>query len=160
MATTPEAVIRFEEVSFEFGHNKPILDAVNFSVRRGSKITLMGQNGAGKSTIFGLITGAHHPESGQINIPSGLSIATSRQVIPRPELTLTVREFFEKCFKHKVYDIDPRIDEVLEVVNLSAPHAPRSSKSEAIADERQSLGDKRWDRSLVVSKHDYFWHRP
>ena len=33
-------------------------------------------------------------------------------------MELTVRDFFEKCFAHKVYDIDPRIDEVLEVVNL------------------------------------------
>src|SRR4029078_4818239 len=28
------------------------------------------------------------------------------------------REFFQKCFKEKVYDIDPKIDEILEVVNL------------------------------------------
>ena len=57
-------VIRFEDVSFEFGHNKPILDEVSFSVRRGTKITLMGQNGAGKSTIFGLILGAGIPWRG------------------------------------------------------------------------------------------------
>ena len=42
-------------------------------------------------------------------------------MIPRAELTLTVREFFEKMFDKKVYDIDPRIDEVLEIVNLKAP---------------------------------------
>ncbi|MBP6945694.1 MAG: ABC-F family ATP-binding cassette domain-containing protein, partial [Candidatus Pacebacteria bacterium] len=35
---------------------------------------------------------------------------------------LTVREFFQKVFPHKVYDIDPRIDAVLEVVNLVAPY--------------------------------------
>ncbi|HRH30752.1 MAG TPA: ATP-binding cassette domain-containing protein, partial [Candidatus Paceibacterota bacterium] len=45
-------------------------------------------------------------------------IALSRQVIPREELELTVRDFFLKCFKEKIYDIDPRIDEVLEIVNL------------------------------------------
>ena len=52
-----DTVVRFDDVSFEFGHNKPILDQVSFTVRRGTKITLMGQNGAGKSTIFGLIKG-------------------------------------------------------------------------------------------------------
>jgi ATPase subunit of ABC transporter with duplicated ATPase domains len=52
----------------------------------------------------------------------GLTIATAKQVIPRDQMDLTVREFFEKCFDKKVYDIDPRIDEVLEVVNLHAPH--------------------------------------
>ncbi len=113
-----ETIIRFENVSFEYGVNKPILTEVDFSIRRGAKITLMGQNGAGKSTLFGLITGATKPEDGDIYIDKKNTIALSRQVIPRSELTLTVREFFEKCFAKKVYDIDPRIDEVLEIVHL------------------------------------------
>ncbi len=113
-----ETIVRFDRVSFEWGVNKPILDEVSFSIRRGAKLTLMGQNGAGKSTIFGLIMGTNTPESGIINKVNGLTVASARQVIPRDELGLTVREFFEKCFSKKVYDIDPRIDDVLEVVNL------------------------------------------
>ena len=113
-----EVIVRFENVSFEYGHNKPILNEVSFPVRRGAKLTLMGQNGAGKSTIFGLITGALQSTDGDIHIGRGVSVAISKQVIPRDQLDLTVREFFEKCFPKKVYDIDPRIDTVLEVVNL------------------------------------------
>ncbi|MEK7542617.1 MAG: ATP-binding cassette domain-containing protein [Patescibacteria group bacterium] len=117
-----EVILRFDEVSFEYGPNKPILDGVDFSVRRGSKITLMGQNGAGKSTIFQLITGTLLPESGAVHAAPGLTIATARQVIPLHQMHLTIREFFEKCFEEKIYDIDPRIDKVLKVVNLSANH--------------------------------------
>lgn len=117
-----DTLLSFDEVSFEYGHNKPILKEVSFSVRRGMKVTLMGQNGAGKSTIFSLITGASKPESGDINISNGVSIALSRQVIARDQLDLTMREFFEKCFKDKIYDIDVKIDEVLEIVNFHAPH--------------------------------------
>jgi len=117
-----EALVRFEDVSFEYGHTKPILDEANFAVRRGMKLAIMGQNGAGKSTILSLITGEHIPESGSIHTMARLSIATAKQVIPRDQLDLTVREFFEKCFVDKIYDIDPRIDEVLEIVHLSAPH--------------------------------------
>lgn len=117
-----ETLVRFEKVSFEYGVNKPILDNVDFSIRRGSKITFMGQNGAGKSTIFQLITGGLAPESGTINIVKGTTVAISRQVIPRADLTLTIKAFFEKSFKEKVYDIDPKIDDVLEVVNLHMPH--------------------------------------
>jgi ATPase subunit of ABC transporter with duplicated ATPase domains len=117
-----DIILRFDETSFEFGHNKPILDEVSFSLRRGMKVTLMGQNGAGKSTIFGLITGTHTSESGDIHIGQGVTIATAKQVIPRDQLDLTVREFFEKCFVKKVYDIEPRIDSILEIVHLSAPH--------------------------------------
>jgi ATPase subunit of ABC transporter with duplicated ATPase domains len=117
-----EVIIRFEKVSFDFGIKKPILDAVDFTVRRGMKSTFMGQNGAGKSTIFGLMLGEHEPTSGVIHIAHGLSVAIGRQVIPREELLLTVRQFFEKVFPAKVYDIDPRIDRVLDVVNLRADH--------------------------------------
>ncbi|MEK9154367.1 MAG: ABC-F family ATP-binding cassette domain-containing protein [Patescibacteria group bacterium] len=113
-----ETIVRFEDASFEYGPAKPILEKIDFNIRRGSKITIMGQNGAGKSTIFGLITGAHSLEEGKIHMPHGLTIATSRQVIPRAEMNLTVREFFQKCFDKKTYDIDPRIDEALEAVNL------------------------------------------
>ena len=52
-----EVVLRFNKVSFEYGHNKPVLNETDFSVREGMKVTLMGQNGAGKSTIFQLTTG-------------------------------------------------------------------------------------------------------
>ncbi|MBP6879541.1 MAG: ABC-F family ATP-binding cassette domain-containing protein [Candidatus Pacebacteria bacterium] len=113
-----ETILRFEKVSFEYNPNKPILDDVTFSLRSESKITIMGQNGAGKSTIFGLITKTLDPDEGNINIVKGVSIAIARQVIPREDMDLTVREFFQKCFPKKVYDIDPRIDEVLEIVNL------------------------------------------
>ena len=116
-----EVLLRFEKVSFDFGPKKPILDEVDFSVRRGTKITFMGQNGAGKSTIFGLIMGANASEAGKIIISHGLTIGAARQVIPRAEMKLSVREFFEKVFPQKVYDIDPKIDAVLEAVNLSAP---------------------------------------
>ena len=118
-----DVIVRFDNVSFEWGINKPILDGVSFTIRRGMKLTLMGQNGAGKSTIFGLIAGLHTPESGIINIVKGVSIATSRQVIPPNEMNLTVREFFISFAKAtagqgKIYNIDKLIDDVLEVVNL------------------------------------------
>ncbi len=116
-----EVILRFNKVSFEFGHKKPILNEADFSVRRGAKITLMGQNGAGKSTIFSLITGALRPESGSISTAIGTTIATARQVIPREEMRLTVLEFFERAFPKKIYDIEPRIEKILGVVNLKAP---------------------------------------
>ncbi|MEI7719896.1 MAG: ABC-F family ATP-binding cassette domain-containing protein [bacterium] len=116
-----ETILRFEGVSFGFGHNKPILKEVNFNVRRGAKFALMGQNGAGKSTLFGLIVGDTRPESGTVHTAKGLRIATARQVIPREQLSLSVREFFEACFKEKVYAIDPKIEKVLEAVHLVVP---------------------------------------
>ncbi len=118
MGSSGEVVVRFEKVSFEYSHSKSILDMVDFSIRRGMKVSIMGQNGAGKSTLFSLITKNNKPENGQIHLAQRATVALSRQVIPRDELDLTVRSFFEKCFENKVYNIDPKIDAILKVVNL------------------------------------------
>ncbi|MEK9185459.1 MAG: ATP-binding cassette domain-containing protein [Patescibacteria group bacterium] len=117
-----ETIVKFNDVSFEWGANKPILNKACFSVRKNSKITLMGQNGAGKSTIFQLITGESLPDSGSVNINKDLTIATAKQVILREDLGLTIKEFFEKYFSKKAYDIDRKIDNVLEITNLAISH--------------------------------------
>ena len=53
-----EGIIVFKDVTYEYNVTRPILKDASFVVRRGSKLTLMGQNGAGKSTIFSLISRA------------------------------------------------------------------------------------------------------
>lgn len=127
-----DGLIVFKDVSYEYDQTKPILRSASFVVRRGAKLTLMGQNGAGKSTLFALITGKLRPDEGDINLQPKTSIAIARQIIPREELELTVREFFERCFAEKVYDIDPRIDEVLEVVNLVPTEKMKATFKERI----------------------------
>ncbi len=116
-----ETILRFNKVSFGFGYNKPILNEADLTLRRGSKVALMGQNGAGKSTIFNLITKTLAPEQGIITQEKNMSIAIAKQTIARDELELTVKEFFEKLFPKKVYDIDPRIKKILDVVHLVVP---------------------------------------
>lgn len=125
-----DGLIVFKEVTFEYDATKPILEEANFVVRRGAKLTLMGQNGAGKTTIFKLIRGELQPEAGSINLQPRTTIAIARQIIPREEQTLSVREFFQRCFAETVYDIDPRIDKVLEAVNLTASDAPQADFKE------------------------------
>ncbi len=114
-------IIRFEEVSFGHTEEHPILDEVSFSVRENTKITLMGQNGAGKSTIFKLITGELKPRVGKIHLGAGTTIATGKQVMEREQLTKTVREFFAGAFGEVPYNLDGRIKDVLETVHLTAP---------------------------------------
>jgi ATP-binding cassette subfamily F protein 3 len=117
-----ESIIHFEEVSFGYRHNHPLLDEVSFTLRRGMKMAVMGQNGAGKSTLFSLMTAESSPTDGEINRAHALKVALAAQVIPREKMGLTVRDFFahyaEASAGRAVYDIDPRIDKVLEVVNL------------------------------------------
>ena len=117
-----DVAVRFNKVTFEYRRDKPILDEASFALRAGSKFTLMGQNGAGKSTILSLIAGTLKPQDGSIFVDPGLVVAYAKQVIPREEMELTLKEFFESCFSEKKYDIDRKIDNVLEIVNLKASH--------------------------------------
>ncbi len=117
-----KTLISFDNVRFGFDDKRLLLEDVNFNVREGAKITLMGQNGAGKSTILKLITGDHKTKHGQVNVFPGTTIGTAHQVMRAEDRELTVEQFFQSCFDEKKFDISRRIDEVLEIVNLKVPH--------------------------------------
>jgi ATPase subunit of ABC transporter with duplicated ATPase domains len=127
-----DVVLRFSDVTFDYGHNKEILNEASFSIRTGSKAALMGQNGAGKSTLFKLITRELQPKEGGVFLtPKETTIGIARQVIPQDQMNLTVRDYFASVFSKKndasgvvpnvVRDLDKRIRNVLEAVNLNAP---------------------------------------
>lgn len=66
------------DVSLSFGAN-PILDNISFSVNEGDKLGIVGTNGAGKTSLFRLITGEYTPDSGNIFFPKDKSIGILRQ---------------------------------------------------------------------------------
>ena len=60
--------IIFKNVSFSYNKKSNVLDNINFSVDAGSKVALVGQSGAGKSSIINLISRFYDPVSGEISI--------------------------------------------------------------------------------------------
>lgn len=65
--TAPE--IEFRNVSFTYeGSDKPVLTNVSFKISADEKIALVGNNGAGKTTIVKLLCGLYPPTSGDILI--------------------------------------------------------------------------------------------
>lgn len=67
--------IRFKHVSFQYPNSsKLILKNISFTINRGEKIALVGENGAGKSTIVKLITRLYEPTEGIIEL-NGINIA-------------------------------------------------------------------------------------
>ncbi|MFC1687092.1 ABC-F family ATP-binding cassette domain-containing protein [Patescibacteria group bacterium] len=115
-------VLSFSDVTFAYGGGKPLLEEVSFSVRTGSRITLMGQNGAGKSSIFKLITDEIKPTDGRVSrTPPSASVAIARQVMPKEALDLNVRDYFETAFTDVQHKLDKMIQEVFDIVHLSLP---------------------------------------
>lgn len=55
------------------GGHHTVLDKLNFTIRPGEKIGILGRNGAGKSTLIRLLSGAEQPTSGKIKRGMSLS---------------------------------------------------------------------------------------
>jgi len=58
----------FEDVTFEYVPDVPVLRNVSFRAAPGSTTALVGSSGAGKSTVIGLVMAFHRPKSGRVLI--------------------------------------------------------------------------------------------
>ena len=64
--TSGETILEMKDVKFSYESGKEILHGVSFKVNRGEMVSIVGRNGAGKSTISKLICGFYKPTEGQI----------------------------------------------------------------------------------------------
>jgi len=71
-------VIKINNLSFSYG-NKKILDDVTLGLSMDSRVTLVGLNGCGKSTLIKLIKGEIKPDDGEIFIQHGIKIGYYNQ---------------------------------------------------------------------------------
>lgn len=119
--STNPVILRFDEVTFVYDEKRELLKDASFTVREHTKITMMGQNGAGKSTIFKLITGDLKPQKGKVNVVQGKTIAISKQVIPRDQYDMTVTEYFATAFPEKDHKMPQKIEKTMKEVDLKVP---------------------------------------
>jgi len=81
-----KANIEFKDVSFTYPNtNKHAIKDVNISIKGGEIVALVGQSGAGKSTILNLLPRFYDPEKGQVKIDgqniSNISLHSLRENI-------------------------------------------------------------------------------
>jgi len=62
------AHIRIRELTFDYGGDRPAVDALSFDIAKGEFIGLLGPSGCGKSTTLRMFAGLLAPTSGQIVI--------------------------------------------------------------------------------------------
>jgi ABC-type multidrug transport system fused ATPase/permease subunit len=58
----------FDQVSFQYEEDRPVLREVSFAVEPGRKIAIVGPSGAGKSTVVNLLLRLHDPVAGQVQV--------------------------------------------------------------------------------------------
>ncbi|UYV83429.1 ABCB7, partial [Cordylochernes scorpioides] len=61
-----EATVTFEDISFSYMENQPILSKLSFEAKPGKKTAIVGGSGSGKSTIVRLLYRFYEPHSGRI----------------------------------------------------------------------------------------------
>jgi ATP-binding cassette subfamily F protein 3 len=71
-------MIRIENLTKSFG-DQILFDGIGFALNQKQRVGLVGQNGHGKTTLFRLITGEEHPDSGSIVIPRNYRIVHVQQ---------------------------------------------------------------------------------
>ncbi len=78
-AVTFERELRLAGVKFTYpGADRPTLDNVDFTVRKGTTVGFVGGSGAGKSTLIDLILGLLSPDCGQLTV-DGRDMACNRR---------------------------------------------------------------------------------
>lgn len=117
------SVVRFKDLSFGYNDND-LLEKVNFSIDEGSKVTIMGQNGSGKSTIIDLLNRNLFPDEGQVIVKSDETVACAMQTMPAASRDLTVKEFFADQLGHDLienHELESKMASALDDVLLEAP---------------------------------------
>lgn len=85
--------ISFRDVSFKYpGTNLDVLSGLDLDIPAGSSIAIVGENGAGKTTIVKLLAGMYAPTTGRIEI-DGSDLATIAPDQWRSRLTATFQDF-------------------------------------------------------------------
>ena len=60
--------LRFEDVSFRYRTEVPVLRGIDLTIEPGQRVAIVGATGAGKSTLLGLIPRFHDPDGGRVTI--------------------------------------------------------------------------------------------
>lgn len=114
--------IAFEDVSFEYKEDVPVLRNVSFDAAAGSTTALVGSSGSGKSTLIGLVMAFHYPKHGRIII-DGHDLADIRLKDYRSKLGVVMQDNF--LFEGTIIDNirysrpDATFEEVQEVGRIA-----------------------------------------
>jgi subfamily B ATP-binding cassette protein MsbA len=104
--------IDFQDVSFEYNDDTPVLKNVSFKASAGSTTALVGSSGSGKSTLISLVMAFNRPLAGRVTV-DGRDLGSIRLKDYRHELGVVLQDNF-------LFD-----GTIAENIGFSHPHATR-----------------------------------
>jgi ABC-type multidrug transport system fused ATPase/permease subunit len=104
--------VAFQDVTFSYVPDKPVLHGISFESKPGTVTALVGSSGSGKSTIISLICAFHTPTGGQILI-DGVDLSTIRLSSYRQQLGVVLQEtfLFDGTIRENIYFSRPNATE-------------------------------------------------
>ena len=117
-----DAVIRFDNVSFDYNKDRKILDKVTFDIPHGHKVAVVGPSGAGKSTLARLLFRFYDVDSGSISI-DGQNINSVTQTSLRENIGIVPQDtvLFNFTIDHNIRYA--KLDASDEEIQQAAKHA-------------------------------------
>lgn len=127
-ARVPEAIrgdITFEDVAFCYQADSPVLTKVNFDIKAGQVVGIVGPTGGGKSTIVGLIPRFYDPTSGSVKV-DGVDLRDYRLRGLRDQIGYVLQEtvLFQGTVRENIaYGRDGATEEeIIEAAKLANAH--------------------------------------
>jgi len=106
--------VKFQHVNFSYNKGEPVLKDINFEIKAGKTLALVGATGAGKSSIINLLLRFYNIDSGTILLDNK-DIAMYNIKSLRSKLALVLQDVFlfsDSIYKNIVLDKDIPIEDV------------------------------------------------
>ena len=85
--------IEFRDMSFEYNEGEPVLENVSFKVKPGQTVAVVGQTGAGKTTLVKLINRTYDVTSGQVLV-DGVDVREWNLASLRSQISMIEQDIF------------------------------------------------------------------
>jgi len=100
--------IRFENVSFGYDSGERVLKDINFRIKAGETVAVVGRTGAGKTSLINLLPRFYDPDSGRVLI-NNLDIRSLDPSAYRPKIALVMQDpfLFSGTIRDNIFQVDP-----------------------------------------------------
>ncbi|WP_375279200.1 ABCB family ABC transporter ATP-binding protein/permease [Alteromonas australica] len=116
------ATVQFENVHFSYHDARPILSGITFQVEAGKKVAIVGESGAGKSTIMKLLFRFYEPTRGTVCV-NGQDISQVTQNSLRSHIAIVPQDtvLFNTTLKDNIAYGNPNAtdEEIMHAASLA-----------------------------------------
>ncbi len=116
------ATVQFENVHFSYHDARPILNGITFQVEAGKKVAIVGESGAGKSTIMKLLFRFYEPTRGTVCV-NGQDISQVTQNSLRSHIAIVPQDtvLFNTTLKDNIAYGNPNAtdEEIMHAASLA-----------------------------------------